>query len=64
MSKTYCGHDWDSMNGILDTLCDIEDSVGMTDKEQEAMNIAIQCVTDILNLLQGHPVTLDGDGDE
>ena len=62
MSKTYCGHDWDSMNNILDTLCELEDDILMTKAEQEAMNVAIQCVTEVINLLKGYPVTLDGDG--
>lgn len=61
MSKTYCGHDWNSMNKILDTLCKLEDDILMTEEEADAFDIAIQCVTDVMNLQVGYSVVLDGD---
>ena len=64
MSKTYCGIDWDGMNGILDTLCRLQSDAMITDEEDDALEIAIQAIADILDLMKGYPIELDGDEDE
>ena len=51
--ETYCGRDYYEMTKVADTLCDIENSVELTDEEQAAMQIAIQAVTDITDIMVG-----------
>ena len=63
-TKTYCGLDWDGMNRVLDTVCRLQDDTMLTDEEMDALDIAVQCVTDVVNLLKGESVKLDGDFDE
>lgn len=48
----FCGKDWDGMNKILDTLCELEDNLMATGEEEEALDIAIQCVTQIMNRMK------------
>ena len=62
--KTYCGYDVGGMNRILDVLCRLEDGILMTDEEQDAFDIAIQCVSDMVNRLNGIPVEWEDDPDE
>lgn len=50
--RKYCGHTWGQMDIVLDTLCELEDSLLITHKEQEAMDMAIQCVTEIMNRMK------------
>lgn len=58
--KTYCGKTWDDMNGILDTMCEIEDRVDLTYDEQDAFDIAIQCVTTVMNRMKDNrPIEFD-----
>ena len=47
--RTYCGKNHDEMMNVLSTLCEIEDRVELTDSEQEDFDIAVQCVTTVLN---------------
>ena len=61
MSKTYCGYNWDDMNDVLNTLCYLQEDAMLTDREYEALEIGIQCVTSILNALEGYPVLIDED---
>ena len=48
-SRKFCGHDHASMNKILDTMCEIEDRIELTKDEEDAFDIAIQCITCIMN---------------
>lgn len=50
--RRFCGKSWDDLNEVLDSLCELEDSVLLSDAEDEAMEIAIQCVTEIMNRMQ------------
>lgn len=50
--KTFCGLNWEEMNDVLDTLCIFEDDILMTDEEEQAMDIAIQCVASIMNRMK------------
>ena len=49
MEHKYCGKTWEQMNNILDTMCEIEDKAELTSEEQEAFDIAIQCITTVMN---------------
>lgn len=49
--RKYCGHTAAEMEEILIKLCEIEDSVGLTDQEQDAMDIAIQAISDLHNAM-------------
>ena len=51
--KIYCGKDYDEMNKIADTLEEIERTVGLTDEEKNAMDVAIQAVTDLSDIMCG-----------
>ena len=50
--KIFCGLNWEEMNNVLDTLCIFEDDILMTDEEEQAMDIAIQCVVSIMNRMK------------
>lgn len=51
--KQYMGLNADQIRDVLFVLCDLVTDVGMTDAEQDAMDVAIQAVTDIRNDLMG-----------
>ena len=60
MERTYCGKNHQQMNKVLDTVCEIEDRIEMTEEEQEDYDIAIQCVTTVLNrMLDDKPIEWD-----
>ena len=60
MERKYCGKTLEQMNKILDTMCDIEDRIELTDEEQETFDIAIQCVTTVMNrMTDNKPITWD-----
>ena len=48
-SRKFCGHNHESMDRILDTMCKLEDRIELSEEEEEAFDIAIQCVTCIMN---------------
>lgn len=48
-NRTYCGKTLEQMDSILDIMCDIEDRDYWTDEEQAALDIAIQCITTVMN---------------
>lgn len=50
-NRKFCGHNADGMYEIMCTLCDLEDSVGMSEKEEEAMDIAIQAISSLRNAM-------------
>ena len=50
--RKFCGNSWDDLSKVLDSLCELEDSVLLTEKEDEAMHVAIQCVTEIMNRMK------------
>jgi len=52
MKRKYCGKTWDDMNTILNIMCDIEDRIELSDEQQEAFDIAIQCVTTVMNRMK------------
>lgn len=47
--KQYMGLDADQLRDVLFRLCDLSTDVLMTEDEQDAMDVAIQAVTDIRN---------------
>lgn len=55
--KQYMGMNADQLRDVLFVLNDLVTDVGMTDTEQDAMDVAIQAVTDIRNdLMSGGKV--------
>ena len=46
----------DQIRDVLFVLCDLVTDVGMTEAEQDAMDVAIQAVTDIRNDLMSGKV--------
>lgn len=55
--KQYMGLDADQLRDVLFRLCDLSTDVLMTEDEQDAMDVAIQAVTDIRNdLMNGGKV--------
>ena len=60
MERKYCGKNWDDMNTVLNIMCDIEDRIELSDEQQEAFDIAIQCVTTVLNRMkEDRPIEWD-----
>ena len=49
----YCDRSPDEVMDVIMTLGELEDRIEMTDKEQDAMDIAIQAVCDIRNAMVG-----------
>ena len=50
------------MKNVLYTMCDIEDVIELTEAEQDAFDIAIQCVTTIMNMMNcDDPVAMEWD---
>lgn len=57
--RTFCGQNWAGMDNVLTTICELEDRIEMTDQE-EAFDIAVQCVSQIMNRMQdGGPINWD-----
>lgn len=56
MENTFCGKTWDEMNRILDVMCELEDKYeNLTNEEEEAFDIAIQCIAKIMNGIRVKP---------
>ena len=65
MERKYCGKTWDEMNKVLDTMCDIEDRVELSEDEQDAFDIAIQCVTTVMNRMKcDKPIAFEWDDED
>ncbi len=59
-NRIYWGKNWEQMNKILDIMCDIEDKYEMNAEERDAFDIAIQCVTTVMNRMKDNrPITWD-----
>lgn len=50
--KTYCGLTGKQMDRVLTKMCEIEDRIDLSNDEQDAFDISIQCVTDIMNKMK------------
>ena len=61
MEHKYCGKTWEEMNKVLDKICYLEDQFdGMTKEEIDAFDIAIQCVTTVMNRMKDdRPIAWD-----
>ena len=59
--KTFCGKTWEEMDQMLNLVCDIDDTTVLAKEEQEALEIAIQCMSDVMNLMKvkGYKITFD-----
>lgn len=52
--RTFCGKSYEEMNKILDTLCNLGNSdTLLTDEEDDAMEIALNCVCTVMNRMIG-----------
>lgn len=59
-SRKFCGMDWADMDRMLDRFCWLEDDSMITDEEQEALDIAIQCMVQIMNrMIDGKRINWD-----
>ena len=46
------------MNIVLNILCDLEDKLDLKKEEEDAFDIAIQCVTTVLNrMVEDRPIS-------
>lgn len=52
MERKYCGKTWKQMNEVLNRMCELEDRCDLLDDEQEAFDIAIQCITTVINKMK------------
>lgn len=60
MERKYCGKNRDEMDKVLSLICEIEDRIELSDDEQDAFDIAIQCVTSVMNcMIDGKPIDWD-----
>lgn len=58
--RTFCGANWSEMEEVLNTMCELEDKIELTDNEQKHFDIAIQCVTQIINrMVDGKGINFD-----
>lgn len=58
--RTFCGVDWSGLEEVLNTMCELEDKIKLTDKEESCFDIAIQCVTQIMNrMVDGKEINFD-----
>lgn len=58
--RTFCGKSWSDMGEVLNTMCNLEDDIDLTDKENDCFNIAIQCITQIMNrMIDGKEINFD-----
>lgn len=58
--RKYCGRTWEQMNEELDTMCKLEEKLNLTEKEGNAFDVAIQCMTTVMNRMQNNkPIIWD-----
>lgn len=59
---TYCGKNAEGVARIMQTLCEIDQTVALTDEEHEALQIAVQMAGDVLHAINtGMPVRVNED---
>ena len=64
MGRKYCGKSLEEMNDVLDSMCAIEDRIELTSEEKDAFDIAIQCVTTVINRMNsGNLVPFEWDNE-
>lgn len=62
--RKYCGLNHDDMCNVLTTMCEIENIIELTKEEQDAFDIAIQCVATVLNrMVDDSPIEWDDEDD-
>ena len=49
MTTEYFGKTREQIDKVLDIMCDIEDRTEFSDEEQGAFDIAVQCITTVMN---------------
>lgn len=51
-NRKFCGHTWEDMNRVLNFLCNIEDHMDLTGQQEADFDIAVQCVTLVMNRMK------------
>lgn len=60
IERTLCGYNWAEMDNSLKDILGLEDDSIITEKEEKALNIAIICMTQIMNrMLDGKRIFWD-----
>ena len=63
--RKFCGYTWEDMNRVLDLLCNTEDHMDLTDQQAEDFDIAVQCVTLVMNRMkEDRPIVWDEEADD
>ena len=63
--QKFCGYTWEDMNRVLDFLCSIEDHMDLSGPQTEDFDIAVQCVTLVMNRLkEDRPIVWDEEAGE
>ena len=58
--RKFCGYTWQDMDRVLDLICNIENRTEMTSQQEENFDIAVQCVTLVMNRLKDdRPIVWD-----
>lgn len=58
--RRYCGKNHDEMMKVLDKMCELEDKIELDDEMQDAFDIAIQCITTVMNrMVLDEPIIWD-----
>lgn len=58
--RKFCGYSWEDMDRLLDDFCWLEDDSMITDREQKAFDIAVQCMVQIMNrMIDGKRIDWD-----
>ena len=50
--RRFFGYDWYGLDHMLDVLCQLEDNILVTDEENEALDIGIQSLAQIMNRMK------------
>ena len=49
--RTFCGLNHAQLREVLDFMCDIEPKCELTDEEENKYDVAIQCISTVLNCM-------------
>lgn len=59
-TKTYCGLNYSQLDKVLTIMSQIEDKKDLTEQQQIAFDISVQCVTEVMNRMKDDkPITFE-----
>lgn len=62
MAVKYCGKTRDQLNEILNFMCDVEDELDLNEDEQDKYDIALRCISTVMNrMLDRQPIDFEED---